>query len=193
MSTSVNYGGVFTEILMQPSELEIVTDAVKALPENGLMVEWGSGGSTCRWLETLKPSQRLISIEHNENWFNRVNRAVKNEFGNVSNFEFFHKPELHGFEHGYASILEEHPVGTEEYLNPSDSIWDADLYFIDGIARATCAMTVLLKHRKTNPVVYLHDYVGREIWYEWALQNFKLTTFTDVDVKNTLVRLEFKN
>jgi hypothetical protein len=117
-----------------------------------------------------------------------VSRAIKNEFGDVSDkFKFLHIKEQYGFEHGYASVNEEHPFGADEYINPNADIWDADVFLIDGIVRATCAMTVLLKHTKKDPVIFIHDYVGREDWYNWAVQ------FFDVEVVgHTLCRLRIK-
>lgn len=187
MSTAVSYGGVITEIQMHNDELDYVEKHIKEMPKDGLMVEWGSGGSTCRWLETLTDEQRLVSIEHNENWFNRVTRAVKNEFGDVEGkFKYLHIPEQ-TIEHGYATPVEELPIGCEEYINPKENVWDADIFFIDGIARAACALTVLHKKTKKNPVVMIHDYVGREAWYEWAVQ------FYDAEVVGkTLCRLHLK-
>lgn len=189
MSIAVNYGNVITEIQMSEKEIEIMTNAIKSIPENGLMVEWGSGGSTCKWIETLKPTQNLISIEHNENWFNRVKRAIKNEWPENKNFEYIFEPEKYGFKHGYATPIEEHPLGTDFYLNPTDKIWDADIFFIDGIARSACSLYVLLKHRKKNPLIFIHDYVGREPWYEWSVQLFDRKIFNDDERDCTLVQL----
>lgn len=184
MTVPVSYGNVITEVQMQQDEIDYMVSMIQSLPENGKMVEWGCGGSTCKWLDNLKPTQKLFTIEHNEGWYNRVNRAVKNHFGTLENFEFVHIPEQHGLEHGYASIIEEHPFGCKDYINPSDKIWDSDIFFIDGIARAACAMTVLLKSTKPDAAIYIHDHAGREIWYEWATQFYRLEP-----IGTTLVRL----
>lgn len=190
----VNYGGVLTEIQMVQMEADYICKTIRELPSAGKMVEWGSGGSTLKWLETLTPSQELITIEHNLNWFNRVSRAVNNEYGECpQNFTFLHAEEMYSFEHGYGHILEEHPTGTDKYLNPQVpdlNIWDAEFFFIDGIARAACLMTVLLKHTKKNPVIMIHDYVGREHWYHWAVQHCaEVKTFVDQDPNATLCQL----
>lgn len=169
---NVNYGNVITEIQMGETEIEYVSNLIKEMPIDGKMVEWGSGGSTCKWLEVKKPTQVLYSIEHNPSWHSRVVRAIKNHYGSVENFNFLHIAEQYGTNHGYGVPIEEHPMGTDMYVNPN-SIWDADIFLIDGIARAACAMAVLLKHTKENPVVMIHDYVGREAWYDWATQFFK--------------------
>jgi len=151
------------------------------MPKDGLMVEWGSGGSTCKWLETLTDNQRLITIEHNENWYNRVTRAISAEFGDVSNkFKFHYRPEKH-IEHGYGSLIEEHPCGTDEYINPEDDIWNADFFFVDGIVRGACLSTILHKKKKNDAVIMIHDYVGREDWYHWVVQFFDVQVFNDKD------------
>jgi len=193
MSTPVNYGNILTEIQMGKDEIEYIQNCIKNMPEDGLMVEWGSGGSTCGWIEALSGNQKLISVEHTEAWYNRVNRAINAHFGDVSDkFKFYHIPEKF-IEHGYASVIEEHPCGTDNYLLPPDERWwDADIFFIDGIARATCALVTLLKHKKENPVIFIHDYIGREPWYSWASQFYDVEYIGTAENKSTLVRLHIK-
>lgn len=189
----VNYGNILKEIQMVQFDSDKICSIINAMPDDGLMVEWGSGGSTCRWIETLTNKQKLITIEHNENWYNRVTRAIEAEFGDVKDkFTFHHIPEKY-IEHGYGHLGEEHPCGTDEYLNPNDVMWDADIYFIDGIARATCLITVLFKRRKRNSVIMIHDYVGREEWYSWSVQHCDVKTFTEQDKYSTLAILTQKN
>jgi hypothetical protein len=190
MSTVANYGNVLKEIQIMQSDIDVICDYINKMPEDGLMVEWGSGGSTCKWLETLTLNQKLITIEHNEDWYNRVARAIKNEWGDVSNkFKFYHIPEKF-IQHGYGNIGEEHPCGTDEYINPpDDSIWDADIFYVDGIARATCLFSILLRKKKSNPVIMIHDYVGREEWYSWAVQYFNVQIFNQTDERSTLAAL----
>lgn len=186
MGVPVNYGNILSEIQMNEDEVSYMVHLIKKLPANALMVEWGSGGSTCKWLETFNKSQYLITIEHDDIWFFNVLKAIKAHFGNVSKrFTFLHCPDEFGFEHEYASINEEHPIGLKHYFNPDVSnFFNADIFFIDGIARASCALIVLLKHTKPNPAIFIHDYCGREQWYEWATQFFKVEK-----VGTTLVRL----
>ena len=195
MSTPVNYGNIISEVQMNQDEIDYVQSCIKEMPKDGIMVEWGSGGSTCAWLDVLSEKQQLISVEHTENWYNRVNRAIKAHFGDVSDkFTFYHIPEKF-IEHGYGSLIEEHPCGTDDYLMPPDDRWwNADIFFIDGIARATCALVTLLKHKKkdTDPVIFIHDFVGREDWYSWASQFFDIEIAGNVHKKSTLVRLHIK-
>lgn len=188
----VNYGDIIKEIQMIQFEVDYVSNLIKNMPQDGLMVEWGSGGSTCKWIDSLSNNQKLVTIEHNPQWYNRVSRAIKSHFGDVTEKFTFHFIPEKFIEHGYGSLIEEHPCGTDKYINPDEKIWDADIFFIDGIARATCAMMVLLKKRKNKPIIMIHDYVGREDWYSWAVQFYNVETFTDKDNNSTLCVLTEK-
>ena len=190
----VNYGaGILTEVQMVQSEMDIIAQSVKDMPLSGTMVEWGSGGSTLKWLETMTDNQKLISIEHNPDWFRKVHTAVCKEYDIwPEGFTYLERPEQY-IQHGYGSLIEEHPMGCAGYINPKGhDVWNADVYLIDGIARAACLLTVLAKHRKLNPVIYIHDYVGREEWYDWATQYFDVEYFTEADPDNTLARFRIK-
>lgn len=189
----VNYGNILKEIQMVKDDMDVICSYIKNMPKDGLMVEWGSGGSTCKWIETLTEEQKLISIEHNNDWFNRVNRAVKAEWGDVSDkFTYYHIPEKY-IQHGYGNLGEEHPCGSDDYINPPDPrIWNADVFFIDGIVRATCLINVLYRKTKKSPIIMVHDYVGREQWYSWAAQFFDVETYTDKDKYSTLATLKPK-
>lgn len=185
MPVKVNYG-TLEEIQMEADEVAIIEDAISKLPDDGLMVEWGSGGSTYHWLSKLKPTQRLISIEHNLLWYNKVNYNLINQYQGKG-YEYIYKPSTLNYNHGYANPNEEHPIGLEEYLNPKDEIWNADLFYIDGIARGACSVFVQLKKKKENPMVFMHDYGGRELWYKWATQLYSKTE----QVGYTLAKLTF--
>lgn len=186
----VNYGdGLITNVQMIVEDMDVICDVIRKMPEDGLMVEWGSGGSTCKWIETLSPRQKLISIEHHDEWYSRVARAIRKQWGDTSDrFTYFFRPEI-GFKHGYGNVTEEHPCGTAKYINPDDRIWDADVFFVDGIARAACLMAILHRRTKPNSVIMMHDYTGREDWYDWAVQFFNVQTFTHLNGYSTLAIL----
>lgn len=176
--TPALYGsGLITGIYMMPDEIEAVIEQVKALPEEGLMVEWGSGGSTCRWLETLKPTQKLISIESDIQWYNVVKEAANREF-DCDNFEFLYRPELLSAGRESGQLSEELPYWLDRYINPGDHAYDADLYFVDGIARAACIAGIAIKHKKPDPVILVHDFTGRASAYNWIVQYFRFEILT---------------
>jgi len=173
--TPSNYGEIITELQMMPDEVEYMTSFLKSQPNNIQMVEWGSGGSTCKWLELLNDTQNLISIEHNVDWYNKVSFAIHQHFGDVSNrFQYlFVEPDHKDlYTHGYGGIEEDHPIGLRRYINPTKGVYDSDIYYIDGIGRGICALTILCKHTKTNPTIFMHDYVYRQPLYDWVTQFF---------------------
>jgi hypothetical protein len=142
------------------------------LPPDALLVEWGSGGSTCKWLELLTGNQKLISIEDDLVWYEKVDRATKAHFGPlpVEKFELFYAPEKYNINRRKGELSEEMPFGTENYINPRFDIFDASMYFIDGIARSACMAAIMINHRKKNPVILWHDYVGRSDAHNWITQ-----------------------
>ena len=60
----------------------------------------------------------------------------------------------------------------DDYLIPDLSILEADMFFIDGVSRATIALIIKAFSKKFDPIIYLHDYYGRQDWYDWAIQFF---------------------
>ena len=177
-----------TEIQMQPDEVEYITGCIKSMPSDGLMIEWGSGGSSVKWLETMTGDQKLASIEHNAKWHMNVGEYLNTRPDLNSRFTYMFKPELYGYEHGYATIVEEHPHGLDDYMWPSHpriKLSEADIYLVDGIARGATALLVKMLSSKEDPVIFIHDYYGREKWYTWASKHF----FRVEKVGHTLARL----
>ena len=167
---AISYGNVITEAQLGQDEVDYMTTLIKSMPSDGKMIEWGSGGSTCIWIDNMLPTQTLISVEHNESWHTRVKRAVKNHFTATPNVTLLHIPEEHGIQHGYGALIEELPAGVAKYINPDIGQWNANIYFIDGIARAACLMSVLRHNKNSDAAIFIHDYKGREPWYDWASQ-----------------------
>jgi len=184
MSIPVNYGPM-TEIRMQPDEVEYITGCIKNMPTDGKMVEWGSGVSSVKWLETMTAEQQLISIEHNPSWHMKVSEYMLTQPALNKKFTYIFKPELYGFEHGYATVTEEHPFGLDDYMMPNKKVLDADIFLVDGIARAATAFLMKFLSTKEDPVIFIHDYYGREQWYAWAVKHFSKAE----KVGHTLVRL----
>ncbi|MCF4127010.1 hypothetical protein [Methylobacterium sp. SyP6R] len=160
-------------IQMQPDEIETILATIRAMPEEGIMIEWGSGASTIRWLQEMHGRQRLISIEHNALWFNKVKNVIDTD-PDLAQRLTYHMCASNGFfDHGYGMPSEENPLGLDEYFNPDPTIYDADVFLIDGVARGTCAQMVLMKASKANPVIYLHDWYTRRGWYSWSVGLFR--------------------
>lgn len=163
------------------------------------MVEWGSGGSTLMFLPYFKMG-KLISIEHNKEWYDKVCDELKS--GNypteyIQHIDYLWEPPMYLGEkvdirfYGYGVPYEENPCFSSAYINPETpeiSIFDADIYFVDGICRGAVLATIHAKARNRNASVFLHDHHGpekREEWYGWATD-----LYSDVEkVGSTLARL----
>lgn len=183
--TPFDYGKI-TSVYMMPYEIEAVVSHIQSMPSDGTMVEWGSGGSTCKWLEILSDTQKLISIESNRYWFDIVTEETSRLFPNKQ-FEYLLRtddvPEVGRVD---GTLSEEYPFGLSDYINPGESIFDADIFFIDGIARSACAAAVAIKRRKPNSYILWHDYTERLLGYNWISQ-----FFTVEHLCGTLVKVTF--
>lgn len=65
-------------VYMHPVEFSQVRAVLETLQPK-VMLEWGSGGSTKAFLETLPFLDRLVSLEHDKAWFERVSQLVKDD------------------------------------------------------------------------------------------------------------------
>lgn len=182
------------EIQMYPDEINLISQIVDNLHDNAKIVEWGSGGSTMLFLSKLKPNQKLISIEHNQTWFDKVDQETKDNPKRSQLTQVFIPLDADLW--GYGIPSEENPCFTNNYTNPEKShdvsIFDADLILVDGIARGACLATVRSKLSNNKAIVLLHDYSDgkhsssfiRTEWYQWAVN-----LYSGVEVTNTLALL----
>ena len=109
------------------------------------VLEWGSGGST---LEIAKRVKNLYSIEHNKEWFDKVNAELS------SNAFLFHIPRNQEEKSGDDGTLEDY----FDYVNyPKTFGKKFDIIFIDGRARVECAKVSLDLLKKTGSI-FIHDY-----------------------------------
>lgn len=174
---------------MMPPEVEFIIKAIKEMPDNGLIVEWGSGGSTCKWLETISKKQRLISIEHNREWYEKVLNTVSSTFPDIGDrFTLFYKPEKlqERYNHGYGDIAEENPFGMDEYVLPTPEISNANIFIVDGLARGACVAIATIIRKNKDSLILIHDYSPRVIAYNWISQLF------DIEIIETMAILKEK-
>lgn len=184
---------------LDPDEIEYFKTLMEQKPENTKMVEWGSGGSTVFFLPYFVNGS-LVSIEHNPEWFGKVVDELNANYVQspaLKNLTYIHvEPEYVGHPvdlrfYGYGVPFEENPCFLKKYINPEGElvkIWDADIYFVDGIARGAILATILLKAEKPDASVYIHDYYGPEQrgeWYGWASSLYRKVE----KVGSTLARL----
>lgn len=156
------------ELLMEPDEPAYIYGL---LPDEGTLVEWGCGGSTIYFLDQLKPGQTLVSIEHNQNWYEKISETIANH-PNIDQHVFLFIPPDGVANSYYARPEEEMPCGLEDYIVPDmDLIESADVFLVDGVARGPTAAFLARKAKDTAHVL-IHDYKGRENWYHWAARCF---------------------
>lgn len=125
------------------------------LKEDMIVFEWGSGGSTLYFCKQVK---KIISVEHNKEWFNQVSIALDEE--KIKNCDYYLiKPKrniiLKYF--SYCSILynsktflEYKDFSFKNYVKKIDEYEDGslDFVFIDGRARIACIAHAIKKIKK---------------------------------------------
>lgn len=181
---------------LDPDEIEYLNKFLLEKPDGTKMVEWGSGGSTLMFLPHFETGS-FTSIEHNRDWFDKVTVAVQAALLNekvLGNFTYCYRPPMVDIRfYGYGVPFEENPCFSRDYIDPDDSdagihIWDADVYFVDGICRGAILATILTKASNRNATVFIHDYFGPEnrwSWYEWSSKLYSKVE----QVGSTLARL----
>lgn len=127
-------------IQMQSDEIEVISETIKQASPNALMVEWGSGASTIKWLQTMGNDQRLISIEHNREWFFKVKPVIEASDKFIAKSEYYLCEPNGYWDHGYGYPAEENPVGLDNYFAPTQRVFDANVFLIDGVARVVCTL-----------------------------------------------------
>lgn len=178
------------DVTMNADEIDYFKQFLSEMKPGTKFVEWGSGGSTTLFLDYF-PDKKLISIEHNEGWYDKVNEALNDE-PNRENFHYLFIPPKQPLDfYGYGVPKEENPTFNDEYINPETAfedvaIWDADVYLVDGISRGACLATVFAKAKNRNATVFIHDYAGREDWYRWAVNLYPKVE----QVGSTLLKLK---
>lgn len=191
---------------MRPKEIEFFTEELHNLKDGATIVEWGSGGSTLMILNMLKPNQNFISIEHDTNWSKRVINATRNHPNRdrmdyivtglpIMKFEangnYYvngdyqdHKKNMMG------KFFEENPSYISNYIDPTvlnnkfKKIMSSDMFLVDGLARGAVLATLRVKANKKSKIL-LHDYVGREYQYDWAVR-----LFSSLEVRETFAILK---
>lgn len=191
---------------MRAGEVEFFISEFDKLKDDATIVEWGSGGSTLMILNMLKPKQTFISIEHDTSWSKKVIDATRNHpnrkrmdyivtglpviqlevnGGHYINGDYQdHKKGMMG------KFLEENPSYISNYIDPSilDSkfkrVMSADMFLVDGLARGAILATLRVRASKKSKIL-LHDYIGRELQYDWAVR-----LFSSFEIKETFAILK---
>jgi hypothetical protein len=187
---------------LDPDEITFFEQFLTNKAPGSEMVEWGSGGSTTMFVKYFQTG-RLVSIEHNEEWYKKVSEEMVcgGEYPRecLDNFSYRFRPPTFEAQpidirfYGYGVPFEENPCFASTYIDPTSdvfcpNIWNSDIYFVDGICRGAVLATIHAKAKKRDAAIFIHDYFGPEKrvpWYNWASN-----LYTDVkQVGSTLARL----
>ena len=136
-----------------------------------VMLEWGSGGSTLFFSKYVK---KYISIEHEEEWFNKTQSS---------------KAELHLVKNNMPRTEPTQPEEFRDYIDYVDELNEKyDLVLIDGRARSYCAEKVI-PYLKDNAVVFIHDFWARPEYHS-VFKHYK--EIESIKEGQTLVALRLK-
>ena len=140
--------------------------------ENSLILEYGSGISTN---EIAKKCKSILSIEHQEEWYNKLKPQL------LDNCEIILKtPDLPYVEGGHCGTYDEF----KSYIEAPLGKGPFDIILIDGRARVSCAsITKSLSH--DNTIIFIHDYDRPE--YQEALNYLEL-----IDQVGTMAKFKIK-
>jgi len=160
------------KIWMSPQEVRCIEEHIKG---RKVMLEWGAGGST---LHFSKFVDEYYSIEHNKDWFYKVNKTKPS---NVSMFLV---------ENNEPRTLPTQKEQFIDYINFIDTFNKTfDAILVDGRARGWCAEKAL-DYIHSDSVVFVHDYFNRPNYH--IVENWYNVVDSVKDTNQTLVVLKKK-
>lgn len=121
---------------------------LKHLKKNHTVLEWGSGAST---IEIAKHVKKLVSIEHNESWYNKVSQEIP------ENVDLHYVPFNTEEDPGHDGTYEQYKDYVDKAVELSKQHGKFDVIFIDGRARVACA-AICKQIAHKNTLVFIHDY-----------------------------------
>lgn len=128
------------------------------LNKNQRILEWGCGSST---VELCKIVKEVHSIEHNRDWYNKINQELLN-FNNVN--LYLCEPDIEYVEGGDCGSYDQFKT----YITKPIELGKFDLIFIDGRSRIECSKICKLISNK-DALIFVHDYRHR-----YDRENYKL-------------------
>lgn len=154
-------------VMMHKDERKLIEHALK--PEH-TMVEWGSGGSTLYFSTKVK---KIVSFEHNELWYTKINNFMEDRHNNIDNVEYHHvssdfefkKPK--GCKQDTVMQYRGTPIKYfKAYVNAIERYEKSmfDIALIDGRCRVYCAVK-LLPYLKNDGFLYIHDFFSRKQYH----------------------------
>jgi predicted O-methyltransferase YrrM len=127
--------------LMHKTEYQFIE---KYINETDIFLEWGSGNSTIYFSGLVK---KLISIEHDVDYYNQINNTIKSF--DIKNIDLYHIPAIDG---------ENRKEQLVNYINfPIKKKLKFTKVLIDGRGRKYCA-EILKDYIDENVIVFIHDF-----------------------------------
>lgn len=168
--------------MMTVDDQQKIQRVVEGLPPDAVIVEYGSGGSTLMFARFLRETQRLITIEHNVDWFHKVKADLSAPDLASKRAEIhLRTPDADASVWPFGHHYEETPFAAADYIHATgvDIPWsDVRCVFVDGFVRGP-VMAMLATKLTLGTTVMLHDYPGREAWYEWAVRLYDVVTLPE--------------
>lgn len=158
------------QVMMAPDEIKLINTALNTRSDV-VMLEWGSGASTTYFSYFTK---QYFSIEHNEEWVNKVTADIKSrDLDNIS-YKFvppcreFAKPKNHrdpAYRGTPGAYFEKYIDAVESFSEGGQARPIFDVVLVDGRARAHCAVKVL-PFLKPDSTLFIHDFYNRKQYYD---------------------------
>ncbi len=154
---------------MHKDEYEFITSHLK---DDATMLEWGSGGSTLYFPKFVK---KYYSIEHYEEWYNKVSNSLKkSDISNVEQIFVPSSPENWDRPKNWRAI-KNFSTPTDfftDYINHVDKINKKfDYILVDGRCRTQCALKALY-YLKEDGILFFHDFYPRHQYGYHNVLNF---------------------
>jgi len=166
---------------MSPDEQGLVKEIIEVSPDDATFVEWGMGGTTHMAAKLLRGTQVWHSIEHNQEWVKLVQAGLPQTDGGAQVRLYHiapHQPYKGREDQESLEVRvvghyrEEIAMGMEAFIfaDGTDIVWEGVRgVLVDGLVRGPI-LTVLATRLQPGTHVIVHDYVGREAWYDWAVR-----------------------
>lgn len=164
---------------MTHSDFNRLLAAVQAMSPDGVMLEYGGGGSTVTLAQQLHGRQQLITIEPSQTWMDDIADNLRRV--GAEKYVTLHLIPSHGrgiYTHGRGGgdWTEEISAGAEEYIHADGANipWErVEVVLVDGVIRG---IILALLREKVSPStrIFLHDYTDREEWYDWAVRLYRV-------------------
>ena len=162
---------------MDKKEFNMISDSINY---DTVMMEWGSGGSTLAFSSMVS---KYYSIEHDEEWYNKIKEQLTAYPLNDVDYRFVKQNlEIDTSQSTYAQF--------KDYIDEVDNFnTKFDVVLIDGRARRLCAKKVI-PYLKPSSIVFIHDYVLRTPY--WVVEDYFELIDSCTDTTQTLGKFKLR-